>query len=76
MVLFIKLLKRENLNILKWRVLMLDIKNSHELDILLYLKDKETTTQRTISKDLGRALGAINKSIKVLKENNYLDHIL
>ena len=52
---------------------MLDIINSYELDILLYLKDKETTTQRTISKDLGRALGAINKSIKVLKENNYLD---
>lgn len=49
---------------------------SHESDILLYLKDKGKVTQRAISQELGRSLGAVNQSIKMLQTNNYLDSSL
>ncbi len=55
---------------------MLRLLDRLEADILLYLKDKETRTQRTISKDLGCSLGAINQAIKALKEKKYLDNSL
>lgn len=55
---------------------MLNILNTFESDILLYLKDKGPVTQRTLSKVLGRSLGAVNQSIKILQEKNYLDNSL
>lgn len=47
-----------------------------ECDILLGLAEKPYTSQRELSKDLGYSLGTVNQSIKVLKEQNYLDGFL
>lgn len=47
--------------------------NTFELNILLYLKDRGMVAQRTISRDLGRSLGAVNQSIKKLQENDFID---
>ncbi len=55
---------------------MIKILNTLESNILLYLKDRGTVTQRTISKDLRCSLGAVNQSLKILQEKNFLDSSL
>ena len=52
------------------------ILTKNEFDILLYLKDNGIATQRIISKDLGSSLGAVNHSIKMLQEKNFLDNTM
>lgn len=47
--------------------------NKQELDILRCLKHKEFTTQRVLSVDSGYSLGTVNKSLKFLKAENYID---
>ena len=55
---------------------MLSMLNKLESDILLYLKDKVFVSQRDLSSILGCSLGAINQSIKTLKDKQYLDESL
>ncbi len=47
--------------------------NKQELDILRTIVDHPYINQRNLSKASGHSLGVVNKSLKVLKEQGYLD---
>lgn len=52
---------------------MLTELNTTDLDILLNLKEKPYSTQRELSQKMCCSLGAVNQSLKVLREENYID---
>lgn len=47
--------------------------NKQDYDILNILLQKSFTNQRTLAKDSGYSLGAVNKTLKVLTEENYIN---
>lgn len=47
--------------------------NKQDYDILNILLQKSFINQRTLAKDSGYSLGAVNKTLKVLTEENYID---
>lgn len=47
--------------------------NRKELDVLLELKNNSNVNQRLIAENTGYSLGQVNKSIKFLVDNEYID---